>query len=101
MTLMFWKRDLARHRNREGRLSHPFGHKGASAGQSFDDREDLRREGLHYQKRAGIAGRAKDGAESIVMSGGYAHDVDLGDEIIYTGQGGQCRDSRQRTSTSP
>jgi putative restriction endonuclease len=36
----------------------------------------------------GIAGKPAEGADAIVMSGGY-DDTDLGDEIIYTGEGGQ------------
>ena len=30
-----------------------------------------------------------EGAESVVVSGGYPDDQDSGDEIIYTGQGGR------------
>jgi putative restriction endonuclease len=36
----------------------------------------------------GIHGTAAEGADSIVMSGGYADDEDFGDYIIYTGEGG-------------
>ncbi|MGO1049495.1 YDG/SRA domain-containing protein [Crossiella sp. CA198] len=43
---------------------------------------------VHRQRQAGICGTEKDGAESIVVSGGYEDDVDLGDIIIYTGEGG-------------
>jgi putative restriction endonuclease len=38
---------------------------------------------------AGIWGSKKEPARSIVLSGGYEDDVDYGEEIIYTGQGGQ------------
>jgi putative restriction endonuclease len=40
---------------------------------------------------AGIWGtlKSKSGAVSIVLSGGYEDDIDDGDEIIYTGKGGQ------------
>ncbi len=37
---------------------------------------------------AGIDGNGEDGAAAIVLSGGYQDDEDLGDEIIYTGHGG-------------
>ena len=37
---------------------------------------------------AGISGTATEGADSIVVSGGYEDDEDHGDEIIYTGAGG-------------
>ena len=36
----------------------------------------------------GIHGTKADGADSIVVSGGYIDDVDDGDVIIYTGAGG-------------
>jgi putative restriction endonuclease len=37
---------------------------------------------------AGISGGEKEGADSIVISGGYEDDEDYGDEVIYTGHGG-------------
>jgi putative restriction endonuclease len=37
---------------------------------------------------AGISGAGAEGADSIVVSGGYEDDVDAGDEIVYTGHGG-------------
>ncbi len=43
---------------------------------------------MHRPLQGGISG-AKDGADSIVVSGGYPDDEDFGDEIIYTGQGGR------------
>lgn len=43
--------------------------------------------GVHRPGQAGICG-GKDGAESIVVSGGYVDDEDYGDEIIYTDHGG-------------
>jgi hypothetical protein len=36
-----------------------------------------------------------------VMSGGYVDDVDLDDEIIYTGQGGRQRGHRSSRLISP
>jgi putative restriction endonuclease len=39
----------------------------------------------------GIHGTAKEGADSIVVSGGYVDDRDMGDVIIYTGEGGNDR----------
>ena len=63
---------------------------GHPVGSTFPDRASLFGAGLHRQMQAGIAGAAKNGgAESIVLSGGYEDDKDLGDVIIYTGQGGQ------------
>jgi putative restriction endonuclease len=37
----------------------------------------------------GISGAAAEGADSIVVSGGYEDDEDYGDLIIYTGAGGR------------
>ena len=42
-------------------------------------------EGVHRPHVAGIAGKASEGAQSIVLSGGYEDDVDYGDEFFYTG----------------
>jgi len=39
--------------------------------------------------QAGIVGAASTGAESVVVSGGYVDDQDLGNEIVYTGRGGR------------
>jgi SAD/SRA domain len=39
--------------------------------------------------QAGISGSAYEGADSIVVSGGYEDDRDNGFEIIYTGHGGR------------
>jgi len=44
---------------------------------------------VHRQLRAGICGRAEQGAESVVLSGGYTDDLDRGDIILYTGMGGR------------
>lgn len=45
--------------------------------------------GLHRPTVGGIGGRTAEGADSIVLNGGYKDDQDLGDRIIYTGMGGQ------------
>jgi len=54
----------------------------------FADRQALRLAGLHRQIQAGISGNDRDGADAIVLSGGYEDDEDHGDLIVYTGQGG-------------
>jgi putative restriction endonuclease len=38
---------------------------------------------------AGIAGSVSEGADSIVLSGGYEDDEDRGEEIVYTGHDGK------------
>lgn len=58
-------------------------------GSAFRDRESLSKAGVHRPNQGGIGGRQGVGADSIVVSGGYQDDEDLGDLIIYTGQGGR------------
>ena len=62
---------------------------GIEAGTAFESRSALHEAGVHRPVRAGIAGGAAVGAESIVLSGGYVDDKDYGDELIYTGHGGR------------
>ena len=67
-----------------------FGHiNGTYEGQVFANREELGLSGIHAPPMHGIWGRQKEGSASIVLSGGYADDVDEWDYILYTGQGGQ------------
>ena len=66
-----------------------FGHiDDVPVGATFSDRRVLLEAGVHRQLQAGIAGSAAEGADSVVVSGGYEDDQDFGDLIIYTGQGG-------------
>ncbi len=62
---------------------------GHPPGSTFSSRAELTKAGVHKPSQKGIAGGEHEGAESIVVSGGYADDEDLGDTIIYTGQGGR------------
>ncbi len=62
---------------------------GLSTGTNFETRRELADAGVHRPLQAGICGTAKTGAESIVVSGGYEDDVDLGSVILYTGHGGK------------
>ncbi|MGW4923696.1 YDG/SRA domain-containing protein [Streptomyces parvulus] len=66
---------------------------GVDVGQSFVDRRALAAARVHRPLQAGICGTAEQGAESIVVSGGYEDDDDGGDVIIYTGQGGRDPDT--------
>lgn len=71
-------------------MSRIFGHiLGVEVGDTFSDRLELSVSGVHRPRQAGISGSQNEGADSIVVSGGYEDDQDLGDEIIYTGQGGR------------
>lgn len=67
-----------------------------SEGAVFADRQALRAIGLHLALMAGIDGNAKIGASSIVLSGGYVDDIDNGDEIVYTGHGGNDPKTKQQ-----
>jgi putative restriction endonuclease len=62
---------------------------GYPVGSQFPDREAVRLAGLHRHKQAGISGHYGQGANAIIVSGGYKDDSDDGEVIIYTGQGGQ------------
>ncbi|MDA2988318.1 MAG: hypothetical protein O2815_04485, partial [Actinomycetota bacterium] len=55
---------------------------GVRVGETFGDRKALSRSGIHRPLQAGISGNAADGADSIVVSGGYVDDQDFGDRII-------------------
>lgn len=58
-------------------------------GTLFDGRQALSEAGVHRPTQAGIAGSGLEGAESVVLSGGYEDDQDGGDLILYTGEGGR------------
>jgi putative restriction endonuclease len=62
---------------------------GHPPGSWYEDRRALAAAGVHRPLRAGICGRADEGAESVVLSGGYVDTEDFGDVILYTGSGGR------------
>lgn len=64
-------------------------------GSAFRNRQELRDAGVHRPLQAGIDGN-KNGAYSIVVSGGYVDDHDEGDVIIYTGHGGNDPQSKRQ-----
>ncbi|MEV4925642.1 YDG/SRA domain-containing protein [Streptomyces roseoverticillatus] len=68
---------------------------GVEEGQWFKGHTELHAAGVHRRNGRGIAGTAKEGADSIVLSGGYVDDVFEGDRVIYTGEGG-LNDDRTR-----
>ena len=61
---------------------------GYPVGSTFNDRVDLARSGVHPPRMKGVSGSQNEGADSIVVSGGYEDDYDLG-AVIYTGEGGR------------
>lgn len=75
---------------------------GVYVGDLFFFRMELCVVGLHGQAQAGIdylpASKSSNGepvATSVIVSGGYEDDEDVGEVIIYTGQGGQDKNGRQ------
>ncbi|MFG2078701.1 YDG/SRA domain-containing protein [Nonomuraea maritima] len=67
-----------------------FGHiEGHPEGRLYAKRRQLHDAGVHRPLIGGISGTAEEGADSIVVSGGYPDDEDYGDTVIYTGHGGR------------
>jgi putative restriction endonuclease len=60
---------------------------GVAIGSIYKTRDELRKAGIHKPLQGGISGSASEGAESIVLSGGYPDDEFNGDSILYTGSG--------------
>lgn len=71
---------------------------GYPEGSIFESRIELSRSLLHRPSQAGISGSAEEGADSIVLSGGYEDDQDNGEEIIYTGHGGRDPNSGRQVA---
>ncbi|MFC9558598.1 YDG/SRA domain-containing protein [Agromyces sp. NPDC056965] len=69
---------------------------GVHAGQFFIDRRELHDAFVHRPLQAGISGTAAEGADSIVVSGGYVDDQDHGAYLIYTGHGGNDPNTRRQ-----
>jgi len=71
---------------------------GVKVGALFVDRREVHESGAHRPLQGGISGTRAEGADSIVVSGGYTDDQDHGDYIIYTGHGGKDPNSNKQTS---
>lgn len=72
-----------------------FGHiQGIYEGDIFKNRIILSISKIHKPIQAGISGSETEGSDSIVISGGYEDDKDLGRTIIYTGHGGRSNESK-------
>lgn len=67
-------------------------------GMLWRTRQDVSAAKVHRPTIAGISGTKADGADSIVVSGGYEDDQDFGEEIIYTGAGGNDPGTGKQTS---
>ena len=71
---------------------------GVEVGENWLLRLQVSEAGVHRPHVAGIAGTADAGCPSLVLSGGYADDVDDGDEFTYTGSGGRDLSGNKRTA---
>ncbi len=71
---------------------------GVLAGTEFANRAQLAASGVHRPTQAGISGSTTEGADSIVVSGGYEDDEDYGDYIIYGGQAGSDANNKQQAA---
>lgn len=69
---------------------------GVAVGQLFVDRNELHALNVHRPPQGGISGTGREGADSIVVSGGYVDDEDHGDYIIYTGHGGNDPNTKRQ-----
>ncbi|ASK29393.1 hypothetical protein CEY12_04435 [Chryseobacterium sp. T16E-39] len=65
-------------------------------GYQFEKRSEMLPTSFHRSLQAGIDGNGKEGAAAIVLSGGYEDDKDYGDEIIYTGAGGNDPNTKRQ-----
>ncbi|KAK9800861.1 hypothetical protein WJX73_001980 [Symbiochloris irregularis] len=71
---------------------------GVRVGEFWRDRLDCRQWGAHFPHVAGIAGQSGQGAQSVVLSGGYEDDRDEGEWFLYTGSGGRDLSGNKRVS---
>lgn len=74
-----------------------FGHiPGYPVGSHFASRQVLSRAGVHRVRIAGISGGGREGADSVVLAGGYEDGEDYGHTIFYTGHGGRDPQTREQ-----
>jgi putative restriction endonuclease len=71
---------------------------GYSEGHKFANRDEVMKAGLHTKNQDGISGDPANGADAIVVSGGYTDDVDDFDVLVYTGHGGQDRNRKRQVT---
>ncbi|XP_022929922.1 E3 ubiquitin-protein ligase ORTHRUS 2-like isoform X1 [Cucurbita moschata] len=76
----------------------PERNQGVLVGECWEDRLECRQWGAHFPHVAGIAGQSNNGAQSVVLSGGYQDDEDHGEWFLYTGSGGRDLSGNKRTS---
>src|SRR5262245_50701856 len=69
---------------------------GVDVGTSYPTRKALAASGLHRPTQKGISSSEKEGADSIVASGGDEDDADYGDVLIYTGMCGNDPETKKQ-----
>ncbi|XP_056646054.1 E3 ubiquitin-protein ligase UHRF1-like [Diorhabda sublineata] len=69
---------------------------GVDVGTRWRFRIQVSEAGVHRPHVSGIHGSGNKGATSIVLSGGYADDLDNGNEFIYSGSGGRDLSGNKR-----
>ncbi|OMO52339.1 Zinc finger, RING-type [Corchorus olitorius] len=59
---------------------------GVEVGETWGNRLECRQWGVHFPQIKGIAGQKDQGAQSVILSGGYEDDEDHGEWFLYTGR---------------
>jgi hypothetical protein len=73
---------------------------GVPVGATFPDRRALLGAGVYRQLQAGIVGSAAEGADSIVVSGGYEDDDDFGTSSSTPARAATTQQPSARSPTS-
>ncbi|XVF08591.1 hypothetical protein REPUB_Repub07fG0016300 [Reevesia pubescens] len=76
----------------------PERNRGVLVGDTWEDRLECRQWGAHFPPIKGIAGQQDQGAQSVILSGGYKDDEDHGEWFLYTGSGGRDLSGNKRTN---
>ncbi|XP_062510114.1 E3 ubiquitin-protein ligase UHRF1-like isoform X2 [Corticium candelabrum] len=71
---------------------------GVPVGTMWKYRVTCSESGVHRPHVAGIHGKEREGAYSIVLAGGYEDDTDMGEDFTYTGSGGRDLSGNRRTA---
>ena len=70
-------------------------------GTTFQSKTEIKDAGLHKYPVNGISRVLNVGCDCIVLNGGYIDDIDNGDEILYTGEGGRPEGSPKQLFDQP
>jgi len=70
-------------------------------GSRFGSRAELSKSGVHRPRVAGISGSGREGADSVVLAGGYEDGEDFGELIFYTGRRGRAPETQKQIGHQP